>query len=73
MQRLRVFLTILCISSVVTVSNFIELPVQAQAEQLLEQAAFLVQSNQLLAAQTKLEQALRLALANKDLQGKKTL
>lgn len=71
MQRLRVFLTILCISSVVTVSNFIELPVQAQAEQLLEQAAFLVQSNQLLAAQTKLEQALRLALENRDFTGQK--
>ncbi len=77
MQRLRVFLTILCISSVFTLPNFIELPVQSQnltssqTEQLLKQAAFFVKSNQLLAAQTKLEQALTLALASKDFESQK--
>ncbi|WP_009633852.1 CHAT domain-containing protein [Synechocystis sp. PCC 7509] len=77
MQRLRVFLTILCLSSVVTLSSFIELPVQSQnltssqTEQLLKQAAFFVESNQLLAAQTKLEQALRLALEDKDFERQK--
>jgi CHAT domain-containing protein/Tfp pilus assembly protein PilF len=77
MQRLRVFLTIFCISSVFTIPNLIELPIQAQsqntsqAKQLLEQAAFFVQSNQLLAAQTKLEQALRVALENKDFKEQK--
>ncbi len=77
MQRLRVFLTILCISSIVTLPNFIEPKVQSQSltgsqtEQLLKQAAFFVESNQLLAAQTKLEQALRVALELKDLKSQK--
>lgn len=77
MQRLRVFLTIFCIASVFTLPNLIELPVQSQSQnnsqvkQLLEQAAFFVQSNQLLAAQTKLEQALRVALELKDSKSQK--
>lgn len=77
MQRLPVLLTIFCLSSVVTITSLIELPVQSQSlnnsqtEQLLKQAAFFVQSNQLLAAQTKLEQALRVALELKDPQKSK--
>ncbi len=68
MQRWRVSITTFCILSVLALPNGIwRIPVQAQslpnnnrANELIKQADFYIESNQFLAAQTKLEKALRL-------------
>lgn len=77
MQSLRVLTTLCVCLSVLALPNETWHSVQAQnlnnnqATLLLKQADFFIQSNQFLAAQTKLEEALRLYQASKDTGGQR--
>lgn len=77
-MHLRVFTTLcVCLSVLALPSETWQTSVQAQslnnnrASELLKQADFFIESNQFLAAQTKLEEALRLYQASKDPNGQR--